>query len=724
MTTAMLAINDVVESLVDPPDFEGLCRVLWVDRLNDRAVLMVIEDAPKQPFPRQLVILEGWLHAGTARKTQLKPPAYMLRTELPEAAKASRDANWERIAPLVATGAIFDPEAMGAKVSKRAAELVIPRKSLYRILYRFWMNGQVRDALLPNYEQSGAPGKVKHFAEGKRNGRRSPLLEHTPETPPQALTEADKSCIKLGYALYKNNAVESIADAYIKTLRRFYATERKIAGVSDDDIELRPLHELPTLRQFTYWGQKAFDELDVLRGRKGETKWNKDHRALVGRVGDGVRGPCHRFEIDATIADIYLVSRYNRNWIIGRPVVYVVVDVFTALIVGVYVGLDGPSWSGARQALFNATMDKVAFCAGYGLTINPEDWPSHYLAQEVMCDRGEMIGQGAEDAMVSGLGVTLAIAPPFRPDWKSIVESRFRLLNRTSQVHWTPGAVRQRNKERGERDYRLDATLDLAEFTHIILASIIHYNHHHRQPDRLSSDMIAAGVVNATPIELWNWGFGSGIAEPKNPPVEAVFRHLLSTGQGTVQAGGIHFKGMFYVCERAEVERWFARARKNGRSDITLWYDPNTTTHVWVRSADGDFETCHLRKSETRYVGRRFEEVEDMLAIIDTPSPQIQHGELTSKVRLDATIEAKILSATAEKQASFEPASKVQRIGSIRENRARERASIPPQLPASAKPAILPPTPTAPSRSAAEYAGERGAEVIDLLGHLRPGARK
>ncbi|UUZ66385.1 Mu transposase C-terminal domain-containing protein (plasmid) [Polaromonas sp. P1-6] len=675
--TAMLEVNDLVESLTEPPELDGLCRVLWVDRPNDRALLMVMEDSPKQPFPRQLSLLEGWIRAGTARKTTLKPPVYMLRSDLTDAARASRDSNWERIAPLVATKAIFEPEAMGTMVSQRAAELSLPRKSLYRILYRFWMNGQVRDALLPNYEQSGAPGKAKQFADGKRNGRRPKFQGLELEDPRQALTEADKSSIKLGYALYKSNAVESISDAYIKTLRRFYAPERKIAGVSDDDIELRPMHELPTLRQFTYWGQKAFDELDVLRGRRGEKNWNKDHRALSGRVGDGVRGPCHRFEIDATIADIYLVSRYNRNWIIGRPVVYVVVDVFTALIVGVYVGLDGPSWSGARQALFNATSDKVAFCAAYGLTIRAEDWPSHYLAQEVMCDRGEMIGQGAEDAMVSGLGVTLAIAPPYRPDWKSIVESRFRVLNRTSQIHWIPGAVRQRNKERGERDYRLDATLDLAEFTHIILASVLHYNHHHRQPDRLSGDMIAAGVVNATPIELWNWGFASGIAEPKNPPVEAVYRHLLCTGQGSVQAGGIHFKGMFYGCERAEAERWFARARKNGRSDVTLWYDPNTTTNVWVRSADGAFETCHLRKSESRYVGRRFEEVEDMLAIIETPSPQIRHADLTSKVQLDATIEAKIQTASADKLANLEPASKVQRIGNIRENRARERESTP-----------------------------------------------
>jgi hypothetical protein len=152
-----------------------------------------------------------------------------------------------------------------------------------------------------------------------------------------------------------------------------------------------------------------------------------------------VYGPCHRFEIDATIADIYLVSRFNRHWIIGRPVVYVVVDVFSALIVGLFVGLEGPSWNGARHALFNAFTDKQAYCAAHGVEIRPEEWPCHHLPQEIMADRGEMLGAAAE-GMVSGLHINLAIAPSFRPDWKSVVESRFRLLNNVSQIRWIPGA--------------------------------------------------------------------------------------------------------------------------------------------------------------------------------------------------------------------------------------------------------------------------------------------
>ena len=714
--TETICVNAVLEALAEPKVLEALSRVLFLDRIADRAVLIGLTEPAKQPFSMRLSELETEIAAGRIHFVQLKPPAYMLRTETTDEARASRDKNWERIAPLVSENAIFAPGAMGRLVSARAKELNVPRKTLYRILYRFWMNGQVRDALLPNYEQSGAPGKAKQFAEGKRAGR-TPQYQGLPAEQPRAsLSEADKECIRIGYALYKQNAVKSLPDAYIKTIRRFYATERKVAGVSDDDIELRPLHELPTLRQFTYWGQKAFSDLDVLRGRKGERNWQKDHRALSGRVSDGVRGPCHRFEIDATIADIYLVSRYNRSWIIGRPVVYVVVDVFSAMIVGVFVGLEGPSWNGARQALFNTCTDKVSYCAAHGITINQNDWPCHHLPQEIMCDRGEMIGKDAEAAMVSGLGTTLAIAPPYRPDWKSIVESRFRLLNQTTQIHWTPGAVRQRNLERGERDYRLDATLDLSEFTHIILSGVLHYNHHHRRPDRLTAEMIASGMTEATPLALWNWGMTNGQAEPRTAPMESIYRHLATPGQGSVRESGIYFKGMYYVCEQAETEHWFAKARKKGYFAVDLWYDLTSTERVWIRGRDGRFEQCRLRKSEVRYLNRRFEEVEDMLSIVETPSPEVEHATLSSRVRLDAAIESKINHASAEKKATVQPETKSERLGKIRDNRAREREGLPRSPVTPADPAGAPTT----SRSATDYAGERSGEVIDLLAHLRP----
>ena len=48
-------------------------------------------------------------------------------------------------------------------------------------------------------------------------------------------------------------------------------------------------------------------------------------------------GPGSRYQIDATPADVYLLSSINTDKVIGRPVVYAVIDVYSRLVVGIYM---------------------------------------------------------------------------------------------------------------------------------------------------------------------------------------------------------------------------------------------------------------------------------------------------------------------------------------------------------------------------------------------------
>lgn len=722
--TALITLNDTFESITQEPPFLHPARILWIDREDNSAILITIEDPPKQPWSMSLAVLNCLLQENKIRRTVIKVPAFMLalEDEIDAKDKCIRETSWERIRPLLETkypGEIFFPRAMGPMISAHAKAIGLPRKTLYRLLYRYWLFGCTKNALLPNYIRSGGAGKPKTFTKGKINGRPPKYLGLVTETKAKILTEEDKTAIKIGYALYKDNAVQCITDAYIRTLNKFYRAEQSVPGYSDDDVNLKPAHELPKLTQFQYWGKKAFDLITVLRSRKGERKWEKDHRALVGRANQGLFGPCHRFEIDATIADVYLVSRFSRNWIIGRPVVYVVVDVFSRMIVGIYVGLEGPSWSGARQALWNAFSDKVEYCHYFDIQINPEDWPCHHLPQEICADRGEMLGVAAEN-LATGLGIDLAIAPPYRPDWKAIVESRFRVLNRLTQIQWAPGGVAQRIKERGERDYRLDATLDLHEFTKIMVASVLHYNQHSRQPDWLNKDMIAKGI-DSTPNSIWNWGIEHGFGEPNVQSAELVYLHLLPKAKASVQAGGIHFSGMFYTSNSDSERMNFARARAKGRESIDVWHDSTKPEHIWIRNEDKSFTQYHLRASEIRYRGHRLEEIVDMLEIIKQSSPADKYTELVSKVKLDDQVQSIIHHATAEKKLGQEDLSAAQQVAGIRGNRAIERAAervshINPATPAqmrNTEPIQL------PAASVSETYGQRGGEVIDLLSRLR-----
>lgn len=721
---SLIFINDVFESLTQEK-FTAPARVLWIAESYDEATLITIETPAKKPWTfsyRQLLLL---VEVGEIKRVVITVPKFLLKLEeeLEQKDMQIRDDNWARIKPLIETkqpGEIFFPKAMGALVAAQANFLAIDKKTLYRLLYRYWQFGSNQNSLLPNYLNSGGPGKPKKFVNGVINGRPPKYQGLVRDTRAPILTDADKAAIKIGYAMYKNNSVECITDAYIKTLNKFYRAERSVPGFSDDDFTLKPAHELPTPEQFDYWGKKAFDEITVLRGRKGERAWEKDHRELIGRANQGLFGPCHRFEIDSTIADVYLVSRFNRNWIIGRPVVYVIVDVFSRMIVGIYVGLEGPSWAGARQALWNAFSDKVTFCRRYGLHINPDDWPCHHLPQEIVADRAELLGDNAEENLVKGLSIDLGIPPPYRPDWKAIVESRFRLLNRTSKIKWAPGGVAARVKERGERDYRLDATLDMNEFTKIIIKSVLQYNRYSRQPDWLNNEMIAQNL-DPTPISIWNWGVDQGFGRPNVQAPELVYLHLLPKARASIQAGGIYFEGRFFISASDDDGKKFARARAKGREPIDVWHDSTRPEHIWLR-ADGAFVQYNLRASESRYQGFRLEEIQDMLEMVKNPSPKIMYDELVSKVKLDEQIGSIVQHAIEDKATNKQDLSAAQQVADIRTNRATELAYERAARPApvdSGHASTITHARGLKSPSSIESYGQRTGEVIDLLSRLR-----
>lgn len=124
-------------------------------------------------------------------------------------------------------------------------------------------------------------------------------------------------------------------------------------------------------------------------------------------------GSGSQYQIDATVGGIYLVSRFDRSNIIGRPVMYFVIGAFSRMVAGMYVGLEGSSWVGAMMAIANAASDKTAYCREYGINITEEEWPCHHIPSAILGDRGEMESRNA-DNLVSMLGIRIENTPPYR----------------------------------------------------------------------------------------------------------------------------------------------------------------------------------------------------------------------------------------------------------------------------------------------------------------------
>ena len=70
--------------------------------------------------------------------------------------------------------------------------------------------------------------------------------------------------------------------------------------------------------------------------RYGIRTYNKDIKGHVGSSEGEARGPGDKYQVDATIGDVYLVSASDPTKVIGRPVIYSVADVFSCIFSAIH----------------------------------------------------------------------------------------------------------------------------------------------------------------------------------------------------------------------------------------------------------------------------------------------------------------------------------------------------------------------------------------------------
>uniref|UniRef100_UPI004047BA30 hypothetical protein n=1 Tax=Shewanella sp. TaxID=50422 RepID=UPI004047BA30 len=86
-----------------------------------------------------------------------------------------------------------------------------------------------------------------------------------------------------------------------------------IRTVGEHDIpyyELLPPEERISRRMFHYHFNRIFSRAEQLEMKVGTFKFKKDHEARQGTALDGIVGASHRYEVDATVLDLYVRYPY------------------------------------------------------------------------------------------------------------------------------------------------------------------------------------------------------------------------------------------------------------------------------------------------------------------------------------------------------------------------------------------------------------------------------
>ena len=186
--------------------------------------------------------------------------------------------------------------------------------------------------------------------------------------------------------------------------------------------------DAPTWSQFRhyFYGNNLHKNPQKVIAREGLTKYQRDHRPAWGSSA-GWRPQPGSYQMDATQADIYLVSRADRSVVVGRPYIYLAVDTATHLIAGVYVGFSCDE-TAVMTCIEQAAMDKVEYCARYGIEITQEQWPSVGMPTEIITDQGREFFGPRMGELCRRYGLEVLTLPPFRPDFKGAVEKSIDLL--------------------------------------------------------------------------------------------------------------------------------------------------------------------------------------------------------------------------------------------------------------------------------------------------------
>ena len=236
-----------------------------------------------------------------------------------------------------------------------------------------------------------------------------------------------------------------------------------------------------------------------------------------------------------------------------------------------------------------------------------------------------------------------------------------------------PGTIDKGFRLRGARDYRLDAQLNLEEFTAIIINLVLQHNQRWIKNYPREQAMIKDGV-RPIPIEMWKWGVQHKKGGFFQEDLDTVRLNLLPRGNARILRNGIVFKGLYYSSQEFIEERW--HLTKQGKS-VSVAYDERDMNVIYIPTNGGrECIRCYmLRKSSMSYANLSYWEIifqqrleSDMEIITSDEESQI-YNDINGEI--DKIVDASAKDKKEEQKS--ESLSNKKRLENIHKNRQDEK---------------------------------------------------
>lgn len=504
---------------------------------------------------------------------------------------------FEVIRPIVEAEGYLTSSERGKLVNSQVANTEASKTSIYRLLRLYWTHGQSIEALAKKYDNCGAKGKIRTFTS-KKPGKKSNHGKKLNAIRTEEHLAFMRRVIEVFYFAKKKDLTY--------TYRRFVTLCIESSG--DNNVD-----KVPSIDSLKNVLKRHYSLTQFARGRFDSRIFNKDIRSLKGSATASVSGPGDKFEIDATPMPIHVVSNHDRSRVLGKPTLYLVVDVYSHLIVGYYIGFYSASYRTATIAILSIVQDKTELLKKYNISPTIcKNWPALGLPNSLLCDKAEFFGLNGNH-LVEATGMRIENTASGRSDGKGTVE-RYLGLIQELLVGVMPGmSTTAINKKAGAIDGRLTACISLHELEEIVISKILLINncrimHGYATEKDMPDDM------PKTARNVWDWGVANRTGQISKVNEENLKTAVLPKDTAKVSTLGISFKKLFYYSTELEELDWFLRI-KNNRSrpvSVEVLFDPMIVNqiHVIVPGVSNKTFVCLLKPQSRAYVDNSFYEVE------------------------------------------------------------------------------------------------------------------
>ncbi|WP_191559395.1 Mu transposase C-terminal domain-containing protein [Metabacillus idriensis] len=656
-----LVVNQLLQN---QHDLNKLERIVWIDAEN-RWCFLVNVNEPSFPYRLRVGDIIQRLETEELKNVQIDPWNISVKeSELTEIEKQKRDFAWEVIQYIYHLPDILVPKSRSKLIKKASIEFGVSQKTIRGYLKRFWSRGMGKSGLLPDYFNCG-----KHQAGERKYTKKAGRPTLYASSIKRATVEEDwKRIFRIVLEKYYFiQSKPSLKYAYQQMLKDYFSRTDNDSDYKVLDLE-RPI---PTYDQFYYFYRKQYKADYAIYKRDGRREYLQNYRAITGSATEDSMG-IGVYAVDGTIGDIYLTSSISKKSVIGRPTIFLIVDIFSRCIVGINVSIENMSGESLRIALANTFENKKEWCKRtLDLELSEDDWPIHYIPHTLLADRGSELISDELTNLVENLNIKIQNTAPYRPELKGICEAYFGIIQQ-HLIPFLPGTVQKDFNKRGSQDYRKNAVLNLNQYTRILVKCIIHYNNRFLKDYPLTQYMIDENVL-PVPIEIFKWGLRNGTGQLKTMTSDTIRSNVYPIQKATITAKGILLNGLYYSCTTAVKERWFSIARQQGTWKIDVHYDPQNVSHIYIRHDRKSYEICSLIDQYEMYRSARMEEVINLKRNKRQQEADFQEKQLNGQIKLAQEIEEIVKHAKEEDKIESINGSIRKNIKDIRSNRRAEQ---------------------------------------------------